>query len=48
MSVAEVPLAPEVADVGLDIRVVGNDSGEKVRGSCTAIEGGRLLARVLA
>ena len=27
----EVPLAPEGASVGLDIRVVGNDSGEKVR-----------------
>lgn len=30
MDVAEVPLAPEAACVGLDIRVVGNDSGEKV------------------
>ncbi|KAG2499918.1 hypothetical protein HYH03_002205 [Edaphochlamys debaryana] len=30
MEVAEVPLAPEGATVGLDIRVVGNDSGEKV------------------
>lgn len=30
MRVAEVPLAPEAAAVGLDIRVVGNDSGEKV------------------
>ena len=28
--VGEVPLAPEAASVGLDIRVVGNDSGEKV------------------
>ncbi|KDP22648.1 hypothetical protein JCGZ_02490 [Jatropha curcas] len=26
----EIPLAPEAACVGLDIRVVGNDSGEKV------------------
>ncbi|ONI17440.1 hypothetical protein PRUPE_3G159400 [Prunus persica] len=26
----EIPLAPEVACVGLEIRVVGNDSGEKV------------------
>jgi hypothetical protein len=26
----EIPLAPEAASVGLDIRVVGNDSGEKV------------------
>ena len=25
-----MPLAPEAASVGLDIRVVGNDSGEKV------------------
>ncbi|KAL6760325.1 hypothetical protein V8C86DRAFT_2557091 [Haematococcus lacustris] len=30
MTVSEVPLAPEAASVGLDIRVVGNDSGEKV------------------
>lgn len=28
--VGEVPLAPEAAAVGLEIRVVGNDSGEKV------------------
>lgn len=27
----EIPLAPEAASVGLEIRVVGNDSGEKVR-----------------
>ena len=26
----EVPLKPEAAQVGLDIRVVGNDSGEKL------------------
>ena len=30
MQVEEVPLAPEAAAVGLDIRVVGNDSGEKI------------------
>lgn len=30
MDVQEVELAPEAASVGLDIRVVGNDSGEKV------------------
>ena len=30
MEFGEVPLAPEAACVGLDIRVVGNDSGEKV------------------
>ena len=30
MTVEEVPLAPEAAAVGLDIRVVGNDSGEKI------------------
>jgi hypothetical protein len=30
MTVGEVPLAPEAAAVGMDIRVVGNDSGEKV------------------
>jgi S1-C subfamily serine protease len=27
---AELPLAPELAEVGLDIRVVGNDAGEKL------------------
>jgi hypothetical protein len=27
----EIPLVPEAASVGLEIRVVGNDSGEKVR-----------------
>lgn len=32
MEAAEIPLAPHAAQVGLDIRVVGNDSGEKVRG----------------
>ena len=26
----DIPLAPEVAKVGLDIRVVGNDAGEKL------------------
>lgn len=30
MEVGEIPLAPDGARVGLDIRVVGNDSGEKV------------------
>lgn len=30
MQVQEVPLAPEAAAVGVEIRVVGNDSGEKV------------------
>ena len=30
MTVGEVELAPEAAAVGLDVRVVGNDSGEKV------------------
>ncbi|KAL4517828.1 hypothetical protein Ndes2526A_g02205 [Nannochloris sp. 'desiccata'] len=30
MTAEEVPLAPEAAAVGLDIRVVGNDSGEKI------------------
>ncbi len=32
MALGEIPLAPEAAAVGLDIRVVGNDSGEKVGG----------------
>lgn len=31
MEYEEIPLAPEAATVGLEIRVVGNDSGEKVR-----------------
>lgn len=30
MEYEEIPLAPEAATVGLEIRVVGNDSGEKV------------------
>lgn len=30
LSYDEIPLAPEAACVGLEIRVVGNDSGEKV------------------
>ncbi|KAL4420764.1 hypothetical protein ABPG75_010420 [Micractinium tetrahymenae] len=30
MQPAEVPLAPQAAEVGLEIRVVGNDSGEKI------------------
>lgn len=30
MEFEEIPLSPESAVVGLDIRVVGNDSGEKV------------------
>eukprot|EP01134_Creolimax_fragrantissima_P002521 CFRG2521T1 len=30
MDVVEIPLAPEGAEVGADIRVVGNDAGEKL------------------
>lgn len=30
MALHEVPLAPEAAAVGLEVRVVGNDSGEKI------------------
>ncbi|CAL5366497.1 unnamed protein product [Camellia sinensis] len=30
LSYEEIPLAPEAASVGLEVRVVGNDSGEKV------------------
>lgn len=30
METSEIPLAPEAAAVGLDVRVVGNDSGEKI------------------
>jgi hypothetical protein len=30
MKAVEVELAPEAAAVGLEVRVVGNDSGEKV------------------
>ena len=33
LSYEEIPLAPEAASVGLEIRVVGNDSGEKVAAS---------------
>nr|GEZ62604.1 hypothetical protein [Tanacetum cinerariifolium] len=36
MSYEEIPLAPEAACVGLEIRVVGNDSGEK--GSNTTLK----------
>ena len=31
MKVVAIPLCPELARVGLEIRVVGNDAGEKVR-----------------
>jgi hypothetical protein len=31
MSVVAIPLAPQRARVGVDVRVVGNDAGEKVR-----------------
>ena len=44
MEVSEVPLAPQAASVGLDIRVVGNDSGEKVRCGGTWPEPVGLLA----
>ena len=30
MTLQEVALAPEAAAVGLEVRVVGNDSGEKI------------------
>ena len=30
MTLHEVPLAPHAAAVGLEVRVVGNDSGEKI------------------
>ncbi len=30
MNVTHIPLAPELARVGSDIRVVGNDSGERL------------------
>lgn len=30
MEVTSIPLAPEMAKVGIDIRVVGNDAGEKL------------------
>ena len=42
METGEVQLAPEAAHMGLEIRVVGNDSGEKVgwlaRGGFAAVE----------
>ncbi|CAM9818756.1 unnamed protein product, partial [Choristocarpus tenellus] len=31
LDIAEIPLDPEGAQVGVEIRVVGNDSGEKLR-----------------
>jgi S1-C subfamily serine protease len=30
MDVVEIPLAPELARIGADVRVVGNDSGERL------------------
>jgi S1-C subfamily serine protease len=30
MEVVEIPLAPELARIGADVRVVGNDSGERL------------------
>lgn len=30
MDVVSIPLAPELAKVGIDIRIVGNDAGEKL------------------
>lgn len=36
MPVTEVPLKPEGASVGMEVRVVGNDSGEKV-GTASAL-----------
>jgi hypothetical protein len=30
LSMAEITLAPHLARVGLDIRVIGNDAGEKM------------------
>jgi len=30
LSYEEIPLAPDAASVGVEIKVVGNDSGEKV------------------
>ena len=44
MKVQEVPLAPDAASVGLEIRVIGNDSGEKV-GPRRVRVGVRALAR---
>ena len=37
MQVGQVELAPDGARVGMEIRVVGNDSGEKVRRSGRAV-----------
>ena len=30
MDLVELPLVPEAAKVGVDIRVIGNDAGEKI------------------
>ena len=32
MALGEILLAPDAASVGMEIRVIGNDSGEKVLG----------------
>jgi hypothetical protein len=46
MAAAEIPLAPDAAAVGLDIRVVGNDSGEKVGGRGRRAAGARRHERM--
>jgi len=37
MKLVEIPLAPQRARIGVDVRVVGNDAGEKVRRCAPAI-----------
>lgn len=37
MPVTEVPLKPDAATVGMEVRVVGNDSGEKVGDICLSV-----------
>lgn len=37
LDIAEIELNPEGAKVGVEIRVVGNDSVEKLRSACCAV-----------
>lgn len=43
MESGHIPLAPEAARVGLEVRVVGNDSGEKASDMAVSKQGGLAL-----